>query len=125
MLFGLIGVALLLTFVPQKNTYAQTVPNIPLCEITRNLTIGSVGEDVQCLQRYLNWAGFTVASSGVGSSGNETQYFGTLSANAVVRWQNANSAQVLTPLGLSSGTGYWGPSSFNQYVTIVRTALGV
>lgn len=102
---------------------AQTV-TMPLCEIPRSLTIGMEGEDVRCLQRYLNWSGYYVAQSGVGSPGNETTYFGSLTANAVARWQNANAAAVLTPLGLTSGTGYWGPSSFNHYVSLVRAHLG-
>lgn len=103
---------------------AQTVP-IPLCEIQRSLTIGARGEDVRCLQRYLNWAGYTVSSIGVGSPGNETDYFGSRTANAVTRWQNANAAQVLAPAALTNGTGYWGSLSFAHYVRIVRTALGV
>lgn len=98
---------------------------IPLCEIQRSLTIGSEGEDVRCLQRYLNFSGHTIASSGVGSPGEETSYFGTLTADAVARWQNANAAAVLTPVGLTTGSGYWGPSSFAHYVALVRTALGV
>lgn len=104
---------------------AQTANGIPLCEISRSLTVGSQGEDVQCLQRYLNWSGFAVNASGPGSAGNETNYFGALTANAVARWQNANAAQVLTPLGIATSTGYWGPSSFSWYVRIVRAALGI
>ncbi len=104
--------------------HAQT-STIPLCEITRGLGVGTSGEDVRCLQRYLNWAGFAVATSGTGSVGNETQYFGPMTQDAVIRWQNANAVQVLTPLGLSTGTGFWGLVSFGRYVEIVRAALGV
>lgn len=103
---------------------AQTTSTIPLCEIQRSLTIGMQGEDVRCLQRYLNWSGNLVASSGAGSVGNETTYYGSLTAQAVARWQNTNAAAVLTPLGLTSGTGYWGPASFNHYVSLVRIQLG-
>lgn len=106
-----------------ESAHAQTA-TIPLCEIQSSLTIGSSGEDVHCLQRYLNWAGFTVAASGVGSSGNETSYFGSLTADAVARWQNANAASVLVPVGLTSGSGYWGSASFAHYVRVVQTALG-
>ncbi len=111
-----------LYLLPVQTKAATT---IPLCEITRSLTIGSSGEDVRCLQRYLNWAGFTVSPSGVGSPGNESLYFGQLTASAVTRWQNSNSAQVLNPVGLTSGTGYFGPSSFNWYVSIVTTQLAL
>ncbi len=47
---------------------------------TRNLTIGSVGEDVKRLQIFLNTNGFPIAKSGVGSAGNETTLFGEISA---------------------------------------------
>ncbi len=118
--------SLFLTIFAGNLAYAQTASStIPLCEITRSLTVGSSGEDVRCLQRYLNWSGFTVAASGTGSPGSESLYFGGLTKSAVMRWQNANSAQVLVPLGITTGTGYWGSASFNYYVTIVRAALGV
>lgn len=120
----------IMAFVATPTTNAQTVTTtststIPLCEITRGLTIGSSGEDVRCLQRYLNWSGFTVAATGSGSPGNESTYFGSLTANAVTRWQNANASQVLVPAGLTSGTGYFGSLSFNGYVNIVRAQLGL
>lgn len=104
---------------------ADTSSTIPLCEITRNLKIGDSGEDVKCLQKYLNWAGFTVATTGVGSPGNETTYFGSRTRDAVVKWQNANSTNVLAPANLSVGTGFWGPLSFNWYVSLVRVQLGL
>lgn len=104
---------------------AKADTSIPLCEITRSLKVGSSGEDVKCLQRYLNFAGFTVSTEGMGSPGNESMYYGQKTAEAVKKWQDSNSAQVLTPLGLNSGTGNWGQSSFNRYVSIVRVALGL
>ncbi len=104
---------------------AQTPSTIPLCEITRGLRAGTSGQDVLCLQRYLNWAGYTISASGPGSPGNESMYFGSLTTNAVMKWQNANASQVLAPAGLTSGTGYFGPLSFNWYVSIVRTQLGL
>jgi peptidoglycan hydrolase-like protein with peptidoglycan-binding domain len=45
------------------------------CSFTRDLEIGSTGEDVRCLQKYLNANGFKIADSGVGSPGNETSPF--------------------------------------------------
>lgn len=89
------------------------------CSFTRNLSTGSEGQDVWCLQVYLNSAGFTVASTGAGSPGNETTYFGARTKAAVISWQNANVAQVLRPVGLSAGTGFWGSSSRNHYNTLV------
>ena len=96
-------------------------PGMVQCTFTRSLTVGSQGADVQCLQRYLNSAGFQLAASGAGSPGNETMYFGPITRSAVIKWQNRYSAQVLAPVGLSQGTGYWGPSSQAQYTTLVAT----
>lgn len=56
----------------------------------RNLAFGMVGDDVRDLQTYLNNNGFELAQSGFGSPGNETRYFGTLTLNAVIRFQQAN-----------------------------------
>lgn len=119
------GVVLCAVLAPALTAHAQTTAIIPLCEIQRGLTIGSQGEDVRCLQRYLNWAGYPVSTSGAGSPGQETMYFGELTASAVARWQDVHASQVLVPLALSSGTGYWGASSFAHYVQLVRSALGV
>jgi hypothetical protein len=88
------------------------------CNFTRNLTVGSTGEDVRCLQQFLNGAGHTLATSGAGSPGNETTYFGSITRGGVIAWQNANSAQVLAPVNLSAGTGFWGPSSIAHYKTV-------
>ena len=72
---------------------------------------GDQGGDVMNIQKYLNASGFTVSASGAGSAGNESSYFGAKTKAAVVAFQNANAAQILAPVGLSAGTGYWGASS--------------
>ena len=79
---------------------------------SRNLSVGSVGQDVLELQKVLNQKVETrLATDGVGSPGNETTYFGELTKNAVIRYQNLFSQEILVPVGLSSGTGYVGPST--------------
>jgi peptidoglycan hydrolase-like protein with peptidoglycan-binding domain len=82
---------------------------------TRSLTVGSTGEDVRMLQRLLNSNADTqVAVSGVGSRGNETTYFGPATKAAVMKFQNKYRSEVLTPSGLITATGYFGPASMNK-----------
>lgn len=68
---------------------------------TRDLMLRSVGEDVRALQAYLNTHGFPVASEGLGSIGNETDYFGSLTAQALARFQASK--------GIVPSIGYFGP----------------
>ena len=70
-------------------------------QFTRNLTVGSQGEDVRTLQQYLNATGFKIAESGPGSPGKETNLFGSLTRVALAKWQAAN--------GISPASGYFGP----------------
>ncbi|MDP3999647.1 MAG: peptidoglycan-binding domain-containing protein [bacterium] len=77
------------------------------CSWTRSLTVGFTGEDVRCLQKYLNAAGHAVAASGAGSVGNESTYFGSLTRAAVAKWQAAN--------GVVPAVGYFGPLSQAKY----------
>lgn len=66
---------------------------------TRNLSIGATGKDVGALTTQLKKEGFI----------NEvTEVFDTKVANAVVAFQNAHKTEILTILGLSSGTGIVG-----------------
>ncbi|OGZ43420.1 MAG: hypothetical protein A3J55_02995 [Candidatus Ryanbacteria bacterium RIFCSPHIGHO2_02_FULL_45_17b] len=81
------------------------------CTFTKDLTMGSTGMDVKCLQEYLNSAGHMVASSGAGSPGMESEYFGSRTQSAVSKWQAANS--------VSPSVGYFGSKSRAKYTMLM------
>ena len=82
------------------------------CSFTRDLSLGSVGEDVKCLQKYLNTNGYAVAVTGNGSLGNESTYFGPSTQAALIRWQKAYS--------VSPFSGYFGSKSRAQYSALPK-----
>jgi hypothetical protein len=83
---------------------------------TRNLTVGSVGQDVMSLQVYLNINGFTLAATGAGSPGNETMYFGARTKAALAAFQAAH--------GIQPAVGYFGPIT-RAWVNGHPTAAGL
>lgn len=78
---------------------------------TQDLSMGADSAEVMQVQKFLNAKGFMVASTGAGSPGMESTYFGGLTKAAVAAFQNAYASEILAPVGLTSGTGYWGPST--------------
>lgn len=80
---------------------------------TRDLTLGSTGEDVKALQQYLNANGYVVAASGAGSVGNESTYFGSLTQAALAKFQAAN--------GISPAAGYFGPITRSKIASMGST----
>ena len=81
---------------------------------TRNLRQGMTGEDVRELQKFLNAKGFSVSSSGAGSPGQETTYFGLLTRRALIRYQDQYRAEILVPAGITRGTGFFGAITRKQ-----------
>jgi hypothetical protein len=76
---------------------------------SRDLSLGMSGEDVRLLQEILNKDARTaLAQTGPGAAGNETDYFGPMTRNAVIRFQELYADIVLKPEGLEQGTGFVG-----------------
>ncbi|MCF7864885.1 MAG: fibronectin type III domain-containing protein [Candidatus Pacebacteria bacterium] len=68
---------------------------------SRNLKFGSTGEDVRQLQIFLNFKGFMVSTTGAGSVGKETDYFGPATRTALIKLQKAKN--------IKPSIGYFGP----------------
>ena len=83
---------------------------------TRNLTVGSRGDDVMQLQKFLNNNGFAIAQSGVGSAGMESTYFGPLTKTAVAKYQSAK--------GIDPAVGYFGPLTRTSVNASVASTVG-
>lgn len=86
------------------------------CNFTRDLTIGSTGDDVMCLQKLLNANGFTVSTSGAGSPGNESTYFGAKTQSALAKWQASK--------GITPSAGYLGPKTRAALASVSGPSTG-
>jgi hypothetical protein len=101
---------------------AKTVPTQSAAGVvpfSQTLRLGARGAEVTRLQVFLNTRGFAVAESGPGSRGSETELFGTLTEGAVKRYQAAYAAEILVPVGLTTPSGFWGPSSIKKANALV------
>ena len=70
---------------------------------TRDHKQGDNGGEVMWIQQFLNGHGAQIASSGAGSPGNESSYFGAKTKAAVMKYQAAK--------GITPTSGYWGPKT--------------
>src|SRR3989344_5046553 len=86
---------------PIINQTVPTINSVPLtssCPILPNtpklLKLNITNPTVKILQQVLNCKGFIVSSSGGGSKGEETNYFGAKTKDAVRRFQKAHNLKI-------------------------------
>ena len=101
----------------KKNTSSLLLPPGQITEgqITRQLSVGSKGEDVTALQKALKLDGFY-------ATGPITGYYGKLTENAVFRFQNYYKAELLIPNGYKIGTGVLGPITRKKINEIIANS---
>lgn len=103
-------------FISTNTTQAQSPT------FSRSLKMGISGEDVRNLQKILNSSLDTaVNTTGPGSIGQETTYFGNLTREAVIRFQEKYRDEILVPNGLFTGTGFVGPATIAKLSQIDKT----
>lgn len=103
---AIISIGLSVLILLPTTSFAACVP------LARTLRLGQKGEDVRALQVFLNKNSATaLATTGDGSPGHETTYFGPRMKDAVKRFQVLHKSEVLTPLGLKLPSGFIGKFS--------------
>jgi hypothetical protein len=84
---------------------------------TASLRYGTRHADVKALQQFLNARGYPIAVTGAGSSGNETDYFGYATKNAVTAFQKAQG------IGDASSYGLVGPATREKLNELQRSGV--
>jgi hypothetical protein len=78
------------SYVGFRNNYTVPATISPSIKLTKILKMKTVNTDVKYLQIFLNSHGFSVSKIGAGSLGNETNYFGLKTKQALIKFQKAN-----------------------------------
>lgn len=92
-------------------------PGISLkLSILRNLSVNSEGGDVKSLQEFL-------LKEGVYPGGLITGFFGNLTKQAVIRFQEKYAYEILKPAGLVSGTGVVGPGTMKKINALLSGSI--
>lgn len=108
-----------LFFGSALSVFAANESEVNCAVIARNLRVGMSGSDVKVLQEVLNRNTETrLAQAGPGSPGSETMYFGQITKAAVTKFQEIYKDEVLTPVGLVSGSGYVGVFTRAKILTL-------
>ncbi len=109
-----LGLALFVAMATPFTTHAST------CEISSTaLVFGARSDSVRVLQTLLNrYPETQVAISGTGAPGNESDYFGAKTRAAVIKFQERYASDILTPAGLSRGSGYVGALTRAKLATL-------
>ena len=92
----------------------QSAGITPNFNFTQNATVRTINNEVINIQRMLNTMGYTVATTGVGSKGNESLFFGPKTRLALMRFQRAFAIPA---------TGFFGPLSraaMNRVLNSIR-----
>jgi peptidoglycan hydrolase-like protein with peptidoglycan-binding domain len=76
------------------------------CVFDTNLQYGNTGDKVKCLQSFLGSQGKNIYHEAIVSG-----WFGPLTKQAVIRFQEKYAVDILDPLNLKKGTGYVGKNT--------------
>lgn len=107
--YGRVGPATLAALNGENSTSAAST-TVSTTLFFRDLQLHDTGEDVRALQNFLNAHGFLVATTGAGSPGNETDYFGPATFAALAAFQTAN--------GIEPPAGFFGPQTRIKVTTL-------
>ncbi|MDO8303217.1 MAG: peptidoglycan-binding domain-containing protein, partial [Sedimentisphaerales bacterium] len=87
---------------------ASTPPASAVCrKFVKPLAYLNSGAEVKLVQQFLKNLGFFKYPI-------TTNFFGPVTFAAVNKFQQVYKTDILTPLGLSYGTGFWGPSTMKK-----------
>jgi len=84
--------------------------------INQNLAYGVRNNTTTCLQEFLKAQGQEIYPEGF-----VTGFFGNLTRQAVIRFQEKYADEILAPLGLGTGTGFVGPSTIAKINTMIQS----
>ncbi len=121
-----------LIILQEKLRILTDQPIDPSFIFSNDLKEGDRNQDIKNLQILLNKNSTTrVIESGLGSPGNETDFFGPLTRSAVIRFQELYFKEILDPWGFKRGTGIVGPTtrsklnelSFDQSLDLIQFSV--